>query len=137
MVKSCCAVGCANRHSKGSNLLFYRFPVDPDQRSKWIAAVKREKWEPSEHTFLCSAHFISGHKSQDPLSPDFILSVFKYVESSAKSKKVSDFKKYANRRKLLKKKILMAKEQTDARTEEERTREEEARLKLKRVLQQH
>lgn len=126
MVKSCCAVGCANRHSRGCTLSFYRFPVDPDRRSKWIAALKRDKWEPNEHSFLCSAHFISGQKSQDPLSPDFIPSIFEHVNNSAKKKKVCDLKKYANRRKVLKKKILMAKTITDARNEEERAREEES-----------
>ena len=34
MVKSCCAVGCTNRVSKGSGFHFHRFPSEPERRSK-------------------------------------------------------------------------------------------------------
>ncbi len=76
MVKTCCTVGCSLKYSKESELSFYRFPADQEKRCKWIAAVKRKDWEPNEYTWLCSAHFISGKKSNDPLSPDYIPSVF-------------------------------------------------------------
>ena len=61
--RSCCAIGCCNRYSKGCGIHFYRFPKGKSKRSKWIAAVRREKWEPTEHTWLCSAHFISVKKA--------------------------------------------------------------------------
>ena len=105
MFKSCCAVGCTNRYTKGSNLSFYRFPVDPVRRSRWVAAIKRERWEPNEHSFLCSAHFVSGKMSQNPLSPDFVPSVFKHMDSFAKRKKMRDLNKYTIRKRFLKKKI--------------------------------
>ena len=70
MVKSCCAVGCTNRYTKDCGLRFYRFPSDVDRRSKWLAAMKRDNWKPDEHSWVCSAHFVSGNKSDDPLSPD-------------------------------------------------------------------
>ena len=42
-----CAVRCTNRFHKGCGLPFYRFPVDPDRLSRWLAAVKRENWQPN------------------------------------------------------------------------------------------
>ena len=71
MVKSCVAFGCSNRSVKGSGLTFYRFPANVERRKKWIAAVRREKWTPTKHSWLCSSHFISGSKSDDPLNPDY------------------------------------------------------------------
>ncbi|XP_060776626.1 peroxynitrite isomerase THAP4-like [Neoarius graeffei] len=60
MVFACCAVGCHNRQGQRAGLSFYRFPTDPDKRAKWIAAVKRHDWEPTEYSRLCSDHLISG-----------------------------------------------------------------------------
>ena len=40
------AVGCHNAYMKGSRIHFYIFPTDPECRSKWIAAIGREKWQP-------------------------------------------------------------------------------------------
>ena len=60
MLKECCAVGCNNLCEKGNGLSFYTFPTDPDRRSKWIAAVNRKEWYPTEHTVICSEHFIHG-----------------------------------------------------------------------------
>ena len=77
MVKSCCAVGCTNRYTKDCGLRFYRFPSDVDRRSKWLAAMKRDNWKPNEHSWVCSAHFVSGNKSDDPLSPDLCVPHFR------------------------------------------------------------
>ena len=41
-MKSCCAVGCTNRHYKGCGLSFYTFPTDSYRCNKWIAVIKRE-----------------------------------------------------------------------------------------------
>lgn len=92
MVKS-----CSNRYHKGCGLSFYRFPVDSDRRSKWIAAVKRENWQPNEHSWVCSAHFVSGKKSDDPLSPDFVPSVFSYVHSPEKRRVKRQLERYEQR----------------------------------------
>ena len=68
MVMSCSAVRCTNRASKGSGISFYRFPADPECRAKWVVAVRREDWQSSKYTWICSAHFIS-EKSDDPYRP--------------------------------------------------------------------
>ena len=59
MVVACCAFGCKNRHGKPGTK-FYRFPTDPDLKAKWLAVIKREKWEPTEYSRICSEHFITG-----------------------------------------------------------------------------
>ena len=60
MPKECCAVDCFNIHEAGNGLNFYRFPKDPDRRSKWIAAVNRKDWPPTEYTVICCKHFINN-----------------------------------------------------------------------------
>ena len=94
MGKSCCAVGCANRYSKDSGIPFYRFPTDAERRAFWISAVNRKDWMPNEHSWICGAHFITGCKSNDPVSPDFIPSVFDYVKSPQKRKLINDIERY-------------------------------------------
>ncbi|XP_060770611.1 peroxynitrite isomerase THAP4-like [Neoarius graeffei] len=71
MVFACCAVGCHNRQGQRAGLSFYRFPTDPDKRAKWIAAVKRQDWEPTEYSRLCSDHLIS--EKANPLDLPFLL----------------------------------------------------------------
>ena len=94
MGKSCCAIGCTNRYSKDGGLSFYRFPTNPARRAEWIAAVNRKDWQPGEHTWLCSAHFVGGAKSNDPLSPAYNPSVFDYVTSPVKRKAEGDIIRY-------------------------------------------
>ena len=81
MIKSCCAPRYENCWSKTSSLAFYRFPANKERRALWIAAVKRESWEATKHSVLCSAHFIGGRKSKNPLSPTYVPSVFNHVSS--------------------------------------------------------
>ncbi|XP_050023791.1 uncharacterized protein [Dermacentor andersoni] len=54
MGRICCAVGC-DRNTPDVTL--HKFPVDKRLRAKWVAAVRRINWSPSEHSRLCSAHF--------------------------------------------------------------------------------
>ena len=51
------AMGCSNTHKDGVSL--FKFPGNPQLRKKWVEQVKRlrDKWEPTEHSVLCSAHF--------------------------------------------------------------------------------
>ena len=98
MVKSRCAVGCTNRLIKGSTLSFYRFPTDSERRRLWITAINRRVWEPNEYNYVCSAHFVSGKKNNDPLSPDYVPSIFNHVSSPLKRQKKTDLQAY-NRRK--------------------------------------
>lgn len=63
MGKACCVPRCKNRCSKGNGLHFYRFPsraTEKDRRRAWIAAVNRKNWVPTQYSWVCSAHFVSG-----------------------------------------------------------------------------
>lgn len=99
MVKSCSAIDCTNRSQKGADISFYRFPADPERRAQWIAAVRRVNWTPNKNSWLCSKHFISGTKSDDPLSPNYIPSVFKFVVSPVKRKQQQNLESYERRKK--------------------------------------
>ena len=44
---------------------FYRFPTNPEKRSKWIAAVKRDHRIPNDNTWICSTHFVTGKRSDN------------------------------------------------------------------------
>ncbi|KAL3890276.1 hypothetical protein ACJMK2_002562 [Sinanodonta woodiana] len=43
-------------------------------RSKWIAALRRENWLPTDYTRICSKHFI-----QDSGDSDFVPTIFSYT----------------------------------------------------------
>ena len=49
---------------------------------------------PTEQSWMCSVHFISGAKSNDPLSPDYVPSVFSLVKSFIKRKCMKDIERY-------------------------------------------
>ena len=58
MPPKCVAAGCSNTTKDGVSL--HRFPSDSKYRRIWTTKVKlaRAKWlGPTEHSFLCSAHF--------------------------------------------------------------------------------
>ena len=63
MVKSCYAVGCHNVFVKGNGIHWYKFPPEPETRARWISAVRREHWEPTQNSWICSEHLISGEKA--------------------------------------------------------------------------
>ncbi|XP_054464112.1 THAP domain-containing protein [Anoplopoma fimbria] len=55
---SCSAYGCSRRHSKGSDVNFFRFPLGDDARlEQWLLNVRRRNWIPSKSSRLCSTHF--------------------------------------------------------------------------------
>ena len=64
---------------------------------KWISTVKRGNWQPTEHSCICSAHFING-KSDNPLSPDYAPSIFDYVRSPLKRKRALALEDYHRRK---------------------------------------
>lgn len=105
MVKSCCAVGCSHRFFKGCGLKFYRFPTDPERRLRWIAAVDRKNWTPSEYSWICSAHFIRGMKSDDPTCPDYAPSIFSHTNSPVKRRAERSMAQYDRRKDTSKKRI--------------------------------
>ena len=121
MGKSCCALGCTNRYSKGCGLSFYRFPEEPARRVQWIA-VSCKNWQPTEHAWICSAHFVGGAKSNDPLSPAYIPSIFIHVETPVKRKSERDMIRYERNKATRKRKFkeyLKEEPQTDHNSEPE------------------
>ncbi|XP_057690824.1 uncharacterized protein LOC130915103 [Corythoichthys intestinalis] len=99
MVKACVAVGCTNREDKRRDLKFYRIPREPERRARWTAAIRRENWAPNHHHRLCSSHFISGKKNDNPRSPDYVPSIFSYKKSSVKRARKEMAEKSASRQK--------------------------------------
>ena len=47
MPQTCCAFGCTNQKTKDFKKSFYRIPIDPRQKEKWIAAISRSNWTPA------------------------------------------------------------------------------------------
>ena len=100
MPLSCCAFGCTNRYFPGTKKHFFRIPANEDQRIKWITAINRKNWTPTEGTRLCSDHFTSGKLlnysnskarkicisvgwvSKDPRHPDYVPSIFSFSQSN-------------------------------------------------------
>ncbi|KAL3048898.1 hypothetical protein OYC64_008393 [Pagothenia borchgrevinki] len=72
----CCAVGCDNSRQRNPGLQFVSIPKDVDRRNKWLAAIRRDHWQPTSNSRLCSQHFVSGRKNDNPMSPDYIPSLF-------------------------------------------------------------
>nr|XP_047132667.1 THAP domain-containing protein 1-like [Hydra vulgaris] len=59
MVNSCAAAGCTSRVMKNDNRAFHKFPINNSEFcKKWIVAMKRETFIPTEHSRICSDHFL-------------------------------------------------------------------------------
>lgn len=56
--------------------------------------MKRKDWTPTDHSRLCSEHFISGMKSNDPLNPDYIPSLFTFLSAEQRQQKISGYLKF-------------------------------------------
>ena len=95
---------------------FLPFSCDLERRARWVAAVNRKNWQPTDHSWLCSCHFISGAKSDDPLSPDSVPSVFPHTASLQKRKRVNAMKSYERRKQ--RKRVCAARRETALREEE-------------------
>lgn len=73
----CCVPGCSLGYGTDlSEVRTFEFPTNEEQRNAWIAAVRRDKWLPTESSHICSAHFVQGRPSSDPRHPDYVPSVF-------------------------------------------------------------
>ncbi len=107
MGKCCTAIDCCNRFFKSCGLHFYIFPTDIERRNLWVASVKRKDWKPTKYTWICSAHFVGGSKSDDPASPAYIPTLFQHVRSPTKRKAESQLASY-NRRNATKRRRLDA-----------------------------
>lgn len=44
----------------------YRFPKDFTMRNKWIHAIRRAGWNPSDSSVLCSSHFAKESYQRPP-----------------------------------------------------------------------
>ncbi len=90
-----------------------------DRRCKWIAAIKRKNWEPNQHSFfmLWSLHYRSGSSLQ---GSSLSRRVFQYTDSPTRKKTVKAFKKYQNRKTLLRRKIVRRYRKKDRRRKERR-----------------
>ena len=120
MPKYCCAANCSNVFTNGSEVKFYRFPLDPEQKAKWIAAINRKDWYPTEYSWICSEHFVSGEKSNNQFAPNYVPTIFKHVKSPIKRRmeaKVADFQRRTATRK---RRIEQAEEQRKKRLREEK-----------------
>ena len=98
MVKSCCAIGCSNRSTVGCTLSFHRFPTDPSRKALWIAKINRKNWSPNYSSRVCSAHFVKGVKSDDPLSPDYVPTVFTHTTCQEREQVEVHFSAYERRK---------------------------------------
>nr|XP_047129323.1 uncharacterized protein LOC124809319 [Hydra vulgaris] len=93
----CCAFGCSNRRStQNEGLSFYRIPTMETERKselrlRWIAAIRREKWSETaiKSARICSAHFVTGKKSNDSLHVDYVPSVFLFHKIAERRSKAS------------------------------------------------
>ena len=66
MPESCSIPGCTSRRSKdkASRISFYHLPIDSSIRYQWLVSIKKV----SEHTRICSLHFVGGKKTvENPL----------------------------------------------------------------------
>ncbi|XP_062602798.1 THAP domain-containing protein 2-like [Saccostrea cucullata] len=100
MPAHCCAYGCKNRQIPGSDIKFYRIPKDPHLRAKSVSAIKRDDWEPNDHSRICSKHFINGQPSRDPINPDFVPTIFSHrpVPESILQEKVQRHQRLLDRK---------------------------------------
>lgn len=50
----CCAFGCSNRSENG--FILKVFPKDKVKRALWASKVKRDKWKPTNNSYLCEVN---------------------------------------------------------------------------------
>uniref|UniRef100_A0AAV2MQM7 DDE Tnp4 domain-containing protein n=1 Tax=Knipowitschia caucasica TaxID=637954 RepID=A0AAV2MQM7_KNICA len=60
------------------------------------------------HERRVNEHFLQGQKSDDPLSPDYVPSVFAHTKSPARRRAVQSLEKFKVRQNLKKKKLLLS-----------------------------
>lgn len=82
---SCSAFGCTNRSTKGSDVNFFRFPLNNKHRLRqWLTNVRRKNWSPSRSSRLCSTHFEEKHfytdcKGKRRLRETAVPTIFSYT----------------------------------------------------------
>ena len=51
---------------------FFRFPKDKRKRVEWVKDIQRDKWQPTEASYVCSTHFEGGWHRDDTLDQRFL-----------------------------------------------------------------
>jgi hypothetical protein len=65
MVNSC--IVCGHTKKKGEkNVSMYRFPAKEEKRQQWLSALNLSENDISEHSRVCSKHFLHGCTSSIP-----------------------------------------------------------------------
>lgn len=57
MPNYCCVAGCKQHSAKSADESFHFIPKDNVLRKKWIKAIRRKNWVPSNQSRVCSRHF--------------------------------------------------------------------------------
>ncbi|XP_059924022.1 inosine triphosphate pyrophosphatase isoform X2 [Gadus macrocephalus] len=81
---------------------------NPERRRLWICASvpgENKQWQPSKYTRLCSEHFIKGAKYDDPLSPDWVQSIFSHIPATKKRKREKDMERYEQHSRMKNKRV--------------------------------
>ena len=86
---TCCVPGCYSNTKKNKNLSFHRFPKNNIPKEKWVNAIKRKDFVPTNHHRVCSSHFEGGKRKNTKDVP----SVFPLLPSSI-SRKVPKVREY-------------------------------------------
>lgn len=62
---SCCVVPMCSSRTSG-----HRFPKDKNLKKKWLVAIRRDNYEPTQFSRLCKKHFLPSDyiKSLDSVS---------------------------------------------------------------------
>ncbi|XP_015187602.1 PREDICTED: uncharacterized protein LOC107072307 [Polistes dominula] len=90
--KNCCVLGYNNISRRergfGVEVKFYKFPESMlgaswkiVKRKQWMNAVKNyvknpKDWVPNKYTRICSTFFVNNEKSEHPLHPSYVPSIF-------------------------------------------------------------
>ena len=106
MVVSCCVTGRSKRFDKEDSFDFHIFSKTEPRTTLWKNAFRRKDpitggdWEPPSHPSLCTQHFISGRKSDDPNHPDYVPSInlgYDNTSSSSSSAAMDRYDRAARR----------------------------------------
>ncbi|XP_047116143.1 uncharacterized protein LOC124796100 [Schistocerca piceifrons] len=57
MVYKCCVPRCRGNYGTGPKVMLFSFPKDANLRWKWLSAIHRDNFQPTEHTKVCELHF--------------------------------------------------------------------------------
>lgn len=72
-------------------MIFFRFPLKNEELTKrWLANMRRDKWKPTAHSYICSSHFEDKYmyatNNQKRLLASAIPTLFSFPEHLQKTK---------------------------------------------------